>query len=307
MNSTRPLVLRTFAAVALATAIGLAPAGASAQIRYAKATRVGDVPPANANGDSVVSLTASFSFAGALDLGGSKLTLSTLLDEAGAGGAGELLEGFAGTAVLPVTLGPRRGSSPNAAIYESSGRPRPGFRVAVRRYPGDVFQVRLRVNRATISTGPALCTGTPATTLLTTTLSFGDGLHPPVLSKTFVEPWLCQGSRLRISTGQEAPSTPDGNLPPVAALVTEQLTRETGVAAQLRFDATGSTDADGTIESYVLSVVARDSGAVVFGPTTSAAPTVEATFAPGDYVARLTVQDNLGAVSRPARRGFTVH
>jgi len=108
--------------------------------------------------------------------------------------------------------------------------------------------------------------------------------------------------------GTVAPGpTPIANEAPKASLRTNQLTRATGQPNVILLDGSDSVDPDGTIAGYEFSISARDTGNVVFGPAATTSPTAEATLGPGDYVATLIVKDNLGALSEPATRGFTLH
>jgi len=296
-----PRILSIVAAFALA----LGATAAGAQVYTGKATRVGDVPPVGTDDDAIVSIGARFASASAIDLSTAKLTISSLLKEGAAGGAGELVQGTGGAALVPLTLSPRIGSRDSSAIFVTAGTLRPSVRAAVRRRADGTYQLNLKVSRATIPTSPALCSGDPSTTSLTTTISFGDGVNPPVLTKTFDTAWLCSSGRLRVAPPGPAPTPVPGI--PVAKLRVEQITRESGEPNLVELDGSSSSDSDGTIASYTFSVVNLDTDVVVFGPSTVATATVETTLPPGDYRASLTVKDNDNKVSATASRGFTLH
>jgi hypothetical protein len=322
-------VLLAVSGLALLGALGADRVGA--QIYRGKATRVGDEPAAGTNGDSVVGLSARFDDGGVLDLGANQLTISAILNEKAAlptptpspspaptttpahtptptptpiPGIDDLVRGFGGAPVLSVTLPARAGSSADSAVYVSPGTIRPSFRAAARRLADGRVQISIKVNRASIPNGPELCSGDPSTTNFATTISFGDGVHAPVFSKTFIQPWLCQSSVVR-AVGPPAPTPIPGV--PTAILRTNQITRVTGQDNTVRLDGSGSSDSDGTIVEYTFSVVDKETSAAVVPATSIAASSLDVTLPPGDYVASLTVEDNDAKVSKPATRGFTLH
>ncbi|HZR84685.1 MAG TPA: PKD domain-containing protein [Candidatus Binatia bacterium] len=287
-----------------AALIAFGSASARAQISNGKATRVGDAPPAGAEGDSVVTLTARFPAPPDVDLSASTLALEQLLNEAAPGGAGELVHDTGGGALLPASLTARTGSRSGSALFLNAGSLRPNVRAAVKRRVDGTYQISLRVNRATIANGPALCTGTTATTDLTTAFTLQGGSPQPV-HVSFTQPWLCQGERLRVAPPPPGPTPVPGI--PLAEIRIDQITRETGQPNLVRLDGSRSSDSDGTIASYTFAVVDLANGATVFGPATGAAATADVTLSPGDYRATLTVTDNDGKSSAQASRGFTLH
>jgi len=115
------------------------------------------------------------------------VTITHLLAELAAGGAGELLEG------LSVFLTPRAGSTANAALFESDQRVRPTFRMEIKtRDPSAVnklFEFTLKVARATIPEIPGLCAGDPARTALTTRFVVEGPVDDVVVSTT--PRWRC--------------------------------------------------------------------------------------------------------------------
>jgi K319L-like, PKD domain len=277
---------------------------ASGEIGSGKATRVGDVPPVGSNGDAIVGISARFAPAADIDLSALSLTISSLLNESDAGGAGELVEGTEGAALVPLTLAPRAGARATSAIFTTPGSVRPSVRVSVRRRSDGTYQMSLKVNRATIPVGPALCAGDPMTTTLTTEISFGDGVNPPVFGEAFSTAWICGTGRLRVAPPAPKPTPVPGA--PIARLKVNQVTRQTGEPNLVELDGSASSDPDGTVDSYSFSVLDVASQTVVFGPSTGATDTVETTLPPGDYRGSLTVTDNDGKVST-ATRGFRLH
>ena len=186
----------TLLAAALLAGVTALPAPAAAQIYGAKATRVADTPPAGSNGDAVVTLSARFLTSGPLDLSSVKAAVLSVLLEGGAGGAGELLQGTAGASLLPVTLEPNRGARADSAIFATPGSARPSVRLAVKHRGGGEYQMNLRVNRATIPIGPALCSADdPSTTTLSTAIAFGDGVGPVSGGVMLTQPWRCESGR----------------------------------------------------------------------------------------------------------------
>jgi hypothetical protein len=181
--------------------------------------------------------------------------LAAILKEGGAGGAGELVAGT-GTALVPLTLAPRVGSRDSSGIFVTEGTLRPSVRALVKRRADGTYQLNLKVNRATIAAGPALCAGDPSTTTLNTTISFGDGTNPPVLTKSFHTTWICASGRLRVAPPGPAPTPVPGT--PIAKVVVNQLSRETGEPNLVALDGSGSSDSDGTIASYTFSVANVD-------------------------------------------------
>jgi PKD repeat protein len=92
-----------------------------------------------------------------------------------------------------------------------------------------------------------------------------------------------------IDTWSIAAPNPSGNIPPVAALT---VTPESGTAPlAVTADASGSSDPDGAIASYLFDF---GDGSVI-GPQTGA--TATHTYAAGTFTARVTVTDNAGATA----------
>ena len=80
--------------------------------------------------DASVRLTGQFTAETAISLDEARLTVGALLLEAG--GAGELVRAAGGSALLPLTLVARAGSTPTAAIYETASGAQPIVRVEVK-------------------------------------------------------------------------------------------------------------------------------------------------------------------------------
>ncbi|MBY0276237.1 PKD domain-containing protein [Candidatus Binatia bacterium] len=269
-----------------------------------KVTSVGVAANPGEQGSAIVKLDGSFTFAGDLDLTASSVTVRSVLLEAG--GAGELLRGFQGATLLPLTL-TRISGNERTAIFATPGSSRPSFRLSLRRKQDGLYLAALKVSRATVPADPTLCTGSPATTALDVALVVEDGRHEPVTVAGSVT-WTCDldNDKLRARSGAEQPGG-GGNQAPQASIRTNQITRNTGQPNQVLLDGSGSSDADGTIVGYSFRVTSKPSGAVVFGPVDGSATSTIATLPPGDYTAVLVVTDDQGATSTPATRGFSLH
>jgi hypothetical protein len=148
----------------------------------ASANRVGDDAAAQ------VGILVKFPFAGPVNLGASTVTINSLLNERG--GTRELVKGTGGVDLLPITLRPRSGSKPTAAIFETPSRAIPKVRLEIQTKGQGVFDFLLRVDRATIPAFPQLCGGEPRpTTDLVTNFIIDDGVNPIVVSTK--QPWRC--------------------------------------------------------------------------------------------------------------------
>jgi hypothetical protein len=123
----------------------------------------------------------------ALDIGGSTMTITSVLNEVGV----ELVAG----ASLPLTLEARPGSDVDGATFETPGGARPRVRVDMSHRGQGVVSVRLVVEFAP-SRKPTTCVGTPHTTQLTTSFH----LDPAQVSVTTTRPWQCLAgdSHLRV-------------------------------------------------------------------------------------------------------------
>lgn len=129
-----------------------------------------------------VKIKGKFAFGGMLDLRTARVTIQSLLNEAGV----ELVPGAEG-----VQLTPKQGAQERKAVFETPGGEEPRVRVklAVR---GDMRLVA-RVRRATIA-APVGCSGMPMTTELALRLVVEDGQNEPVVIET-VQPWECKTRR----------------------------------------------------------------------------------------------------------------
>ncbi|MBM4268830.1 MAG: hypothetical protein FJ144_19815 [Deltaproteobacteria bacterium] len=267
-------------------------------------TYVGIPVPPGEDGNVGAKLVGSFFLPAPLDLSVSRITIRKLLDEVG--GEGELLQGFQGTSLFPKTLFATPGGESDNAVFTSNGSDRPTLRLTARRQSDGRYRMNLRVNRATAKDAPDLCAGLPPTTLLDAALVLDDGIHPPATVAATIE-WRCSPGRLRVYGGDGGGGSPGGgNEAPKPSIRTELLTRETGQPSLVLLDGGNSTDRDGTIADYTFSVAVKDTGVVVFGPTTVVPSAVTTTLPPEDYIAILTVKDNLGATSSPGTRGFSI-
>lgn len=89
----------------------------------------------------------------------------------------------------------------------TNGRPKIQL-VIVRQVPG-LYLATLRVSRASIPNGPALCTGNPPTTVLDTAFVIDDGADPLVTVAGTIE-WTCSTTthELRVTTSNGPTTTP---------------------------------------------------------------------------------------------------
>ena len=106
------------------------------------AAESGSTPPANttlqgqasrvgsAGDPGSVRLSGRFTPQSSIDLSRVSLRLEEVLDEVG--GVGELVRDGAGRPLFPMTLRPRAGSTPVAAIYETASGVRPSVRAEVK-------------------------------------------------------------------------------------------------------------------------------------------------------------------------------
>ena len=128
-----------------------------------------------------------------LDLGGAGVTILSLLGEGG--GAGELVDRVAAG---PVHLVARPGGRSTSATFESqptSDRPR--FRIQIEQRSAGLVDFTLKVDRATLSHDPLLCSSAqPSTTNVETGFVIDDGLHAPVTVATALA-WKCVGRAAR--------------------------------------------------------------------------------------------------------------
>ena len=132
-----------------------------------------------------MTFNAAFAFAGAIDLGSATVTIHALLNEEGASGAGELVEG------VPIVLQALPGGGSTAAIFETPSGVAPRVTVEVQIAQSSLSTVAIAIEGATIARFPELCaTATPPATTLTTRFTIDDGVNPP-LTVTSREPWRC--------------------------------------------------------------------------------------------------------------------
>ena len=113
------------------------------------------------------------------------VTINALLNEEGASGAGELVEG------VPIVLQALPGGGSTAAIFETPSGVAPRVTVEVQIAPSSWSTVAIAMEGATIARFPELCaTARPPATTLTTRFTIDDGVNPP-LTVTSREPWRC--------------------------------------------------------------------------------------------------------------------
>ncbi|HZR83039.1 MAG TPA: PKD domain-containing protein [Candidatus Binatia bacterium] len=259
-------------------------------------------------------IRGEFDYDGAIDLGSSTVTLESLLEEVGEGGAGELIKRIDDAPVVPLVIPARREATTDRAVFETK-RYRPQIRLQLRR-TGNHFEFRLKLDRGLARTVPANCTGDPPgqRSLFRHHFVFDDGVNPP-LDVVHLQEWDCsnlEGFQLKAKTpnGPPRPTPPPGGtpLPPTAtpvpgrandgsltaSLVVNAITRNTGQADVIELDASDSVDRNGRIVRYVFE---SGDGRVQDG----ASPIARFTYAPGDYRARVVVIDNQGFASSASR------
>jgi len=153
------------------------------------ASRIGLVPAPGTDAGAQVRMSMRLAFDGPINLGGSALAIHRLLHEAG--GAGELAEGMDGAALLPIVLAPKPGGTWTDASYDTLSRSVPRVRVDIHARGQGLYDLTLRVDRATMPGIPRRCAanGRLATDL---TLNFvlDDGLNPAVAVSS-VASWRC--------------------------------------------------------------------------------------------------------------------
>lgn len=273
------------------------------------ATKVGTTPP-DGIGDSAIRIRGSFLLPAGADQLGSSLTITQLLSENGAGGAGELVKALGGGPLLPLTLTARRARSTDA-IYQTPNDDRPAIKVEVKNRPrgSNEYEFNLTVKRSVIPGDPLLCVepepGETPETLLTTRFHVaGPGIDAQVSGTGTWKCWLDDpDNKLRARTGDGSGGPSAGE--PNASLRTEMLTSNPG-PDDVQLDGSQSEDdAPGSILAYQFWVVDQDTDAVVAGPIVGASSIVVVTLPPGDYRAYLTVTDDSG-LTDTASRGFSV-
>jgi len=268
---------------------------------------VGVTPRPGGEADGRVKLYGRFTYdTRQIDLSVATITFEALLDELGAGAAGELTSRGDGSPVLPLAVTARNGGRRFQALYETLGAARPSVKFELKRRPrnGDDYYFLLIVKGIGILKYPRLCLDvngeiTKALTTMEMRYTVDDGVEPAVLVRARGN-FRCQETDLtRKSSGhnsnlQQAPS---------AAIRVEETDREAGI---FRLDGTGSIDRDGTITSWQFTVLDDRTLGVVQGPiTTTTGVTDVSGLAPGNYVARLTVTDDAG-LRDSAERPFSV-
>jgi hypothetical protein len=143
-----------------------------------------------------IRLQGQFTATETIALNEATLTLTSLLEEVG--GAGELTRGTGGVAVLPLTLVARAGGKSTDAIYETPSGVRPivWAEIKTRDAATGLTEFYIKVDRATIPVGPALCSaGSSPATQLRTSFSVQAGGTAAGVDLTL--PWRCLGSELK--------------------------------------------------------------------------------------------------------------
>lgn len=316
-------------ALALFMAPGTRDAGAAVRNMTGKATRVAPavLPGPGERGDSVVVVDGSI-LPPTPDLVSRTVRITKLLSEDGAGCSGELV-GLppSGDSFLPIDI------VPNAPTQRTSELG-PDVRLEMKLRPGNVTIFKLRVTRAFIANAPTCVVD--GKTDLTTTLEFGHeeiddhGMVAWIVDheETFTLPWAFltggpDGDRLRFLRGGGSGGA-SVQADPVASVVVNQLTRESGVADRVELDGSRSSGRGSKLVRWSFRIENRDSGEplcdtvctvlpppdppVCFQQCTleSLTPRIVRLVPPGDWVASLFVTDDRGVASRTVRRGFRV-
>jgi uncharacterized repeat protein (TIGR01451 family) len=281
-----------------------------ADVTSGTATNVG-ITPVDGIGDAAIRIRGSFNLPAAGDQLGSSITITQLLAENGAGGAGELVKALGGGPLLPLTLTARRARATDA-IYQSPNDARPQIRVEVKNRPrgSNEYEFNLTIKRSVIPADPLLCVEpapgeTPETALTTRFRVAGPGIDAAVSG---TGTWKCllddPDNKMRARTG-DGPSGGPSSGEPDASLRTEMLTSNPG-PDDVQLDGSQSQDdAPGSIVAYQFWVVDLDTDAVVAGPSVGAASAVVVTLPPGDYRGYLTVTDDSNLIDTESR-GFSV-
>jgi hypothetical protein len=296
----RPYLLTT---LALGLALCATPAHATGQVsRFdGVATDIGVQREPGGTGGVEYRIRGEFDYAGEIDLSSTTATWLSLLEEVGDGAAGELLTTVDDAPVVPLSITARSTSSHDKAVFETH-RYRPQTRLQVTQKNGH-FEFRLKLDRALSRKVPALCAGDPPgqKSLFRHHFVLDDGVHPP-LEVTHLQLWDCsnlEGFQLKARTpstsgsGTPRPTPQPTPVPPPndgsvdASLRVNAVTRNSGQPDLIALDGSGSASRHGAIVRYVFE---SGDGRVQDGPSSSAA----FVYAPGSYLARLTVYDGTG-------------
>jgi hypothetical protein len=301
MNQHRCSTILLLALVACAT-----PAAAIDQVsRFdGVATDIGVQREPGGTGGVEFRIRGEFDYAGEIDFSSAAVIWLSLLEEVGDGAAGELITTVDEAPVVPLTILARASSTHDTAVFETH-RYRPQTRLQLRQKNGH-FEFRLKLDRGLSRKVPALCTGDPPgqKSLFRHHFVLDDGVHPAI-EVIHLQQWDCsnlEGFQLKAKT----PNTPGGGtdgtprptplptpVPPPndgsvhASLRVDALTRNTDQPDLIALDGSGSTDTNGAIVRYVFD---SGDGRVQDGPASRA----EFVYAPGSYLARLTVYDATG-------------
>ncbi len=182
------------------TPSGLMPYPASCETSPAEASTVkGHASEVGSGTDrGRVEIRGRFTAQNALALDQTTFMLTDLLDELG--GAGELVKGGAGSALLPLTLQPRTSNKRDAAIFDTPHGLRPSVRMEVttQNRNRNVYDFALTVDGVTIPVGPASCAGRPhpVARLKTAFILAGSAGQDALVSATM--DWTCLGTELRV-------------------------------------------------------------------------------------------------------------
>ena len=254
-----------------------------------------------------------------MDLSTATVTLTQILEEASV----ELVTGTDGVDLVPWTLGPRPRSKPTKVVFENLYDTRPTARFKLGQKSEGDWGFSLRISRATILENAEACDLGEPTVDLATSFEIGLASGETVAVGT-THTWDCGSGEFKAQkqkgassgtggggiSGNRCPDTPASEPVtgdrPSAVVVSELLSRNEGAPDLVEFDGSRSSDPDGTIEDYTLTVFDKATCATVYGPETSAAAKSNVLFDSGEYVASLIVTDDDGNTSEAYQRGFSV-
>jgi hypothetical protein len=263
---------------------------------------VGVTPRPGGEADGRVKLYGRFTYGTRLlDLASATITLEALLDELGAGAAGELTSRGDGSPVLPLQVTARKGGRRFQALYETLGAARPSVKFEIKRRPrnGNDYYFLLIVKGIGILKFPRLCLDvngeiTKALTTMEMRYTIDDGVEPAVLVRARGN-FRCGPTDLtRKSSGHNSNLQ---NAPSASVLMRRSIARPALPPRRHRICRSRRHD-----HQLQFTIVDDRSGAHVQPSRPVRAADVFA--APGDYVARLTVTDD--QAQRQRKRPFSV-
>ena len=245
-----------------------------------------------------------------VDLSNSFLVIDSMFEEAGVGGAGELITARDDEPIFPgFIVEARTNSKPHRAIYESPRQFRPHMRLMVQKRRG-LCEFRFKLDRGLARTGPNLCIDVPDSRRQMTdmthsfTIASIDGSDPDIVVTT-TQPWECMKpkdfnmrSRPKKQNRDRSGGDSGDNKPPQATL--RAIVDHSSIpCCSVMLDGSRSQDRNGPITAYIFDLTNRETGQRITGfPLTQTNPQVGVTLAPGEYEATLDVLGDQGEVAR---------